>query len=122
MAFLASLQVVFVPMLSAALGKGSLSARLAAAACLSVSGVALLEIGGLSDLGDSAGAAAPIGATLLALLQPAYQPAPCVFLQNLDSDWNSPASPCRAHLGPSGILTTSPETSARSLENYREII
>ena len=69
-AFLASLQVVFVPMLSAALGKGSLSARLAAAACLSVSGVALLEIGGLSDLGDSAGAAAPIGATLLALLQP----------------------------------------------------
>lgn len=71
-AFLASLQVVFVPMLSAALGEGALSARLALAACLSVSGVALLELGGLSDMGDGGAAAAamPLAATLLALLQP----------------------------------------------------
>ena len=62
-AFLASLQVVFVPLLLVLLGD-RLTPRLAACAALCVSGVGLLEMGG----GVADGAATD--ASLLALLQP----------------------------------------------------
>lgn len=70
-AFLASLQVVFVPLLLTCLG-GKFTARLALAATLCISGVGLLEAGGMSGGDVTAGAvtAMPLGATCLALLQP----------------------------------------------------
>jgi len=62
-AFIASLQVVFVPMVLTAFGRPT-TPRLLAAAALCISGVAFLE------LGASADAATSLTAQLLAILQP----------------------------------------------------
>jgi drug/metabolite transporter (DMT)-like permease len=77
-AFLASLQVVFVPLALSLTGGGAFTPRLALAASLCVGGVGLLEMGGVGAGG--AGAADALGgldlaspmvsASLLALLQP----------------------------------------------------
>ena len=71
-AFLASLQVVFVPLLQAATGGGALSQRLMLAASMCIGGVGLLEMGGMSAPDLATGDVSPmlIGPTLLALLQP----------------------------------------------------
>lgn len=67
-AFLASLQVVFVPLAQTFFGR-SFTPRLGLAAALCVAGVGFLESGGMG--GVDAGDAAPlVTATLLALLQP----------------------------------------------------
>ena len=62
-AFLASLQVVYVPLLLTAMG-GAFAPRLALAAGLCVSGVGLLEVGG------DALETIPLSASICALLQP----------------------------------------------------
>ena len=67
-AFLASLQVVFVPLLLSFSG-GRFTARLAVAGAMCVGGVGLLEVGGLGDA-SSTEFAMPIVPTMLALLQP----------------------------------------------------
>ena len=69
-AFLASLQVVFVPILLSLSGNGLFSARLAVAAAMCVGGVGLLEAGGLGDTAAASAFAMPIVPTMLALLQP----------------------------------------------------
>lgn len=77
-AFIASLQVVLVPLTLAALGKGTLSPRLVLSCALCVGGVGLLELGPVlagmlsgAPTGDAAAGAASLGAgSALALLQP----------------------------------------------------
>ena len=66
-AFLASLQVVFVPLVVTATGGASLTPRLAAAAALCVSGVGLLESGGIGSVGDAGSTAASLAPALLEL-------------------------------------------------------
>jgi len=70
-AFIASLQVVFVPLVLTAMG-GNFTPRLALAALLCVGGVGLLELGGLSGqaVAGNANGAGDTLASLLALLQP----------------------------------------------------
>jgi len=70
-AFLASLQVVFVPLVLTALG-GEFTPRLALASFMCVAGVALLELGGLSGqaVAGNADGAGDMAASLIALLQP----------------------------------------------------
>ena len=70
-AFLASLQVVFVPLVLTAMG-GRFTPRLALAAFLCIGGVALLELGGLSSqhVSGTVDGSADVVASLLALLQP----------------------------------------------------
>jgi len=69
-AFIASLQVVLVPLTLAALGKGTLSPRLVLSCALCVGGVGLLELGPVlagmlsgAPTGDAAAGAASLGAT-----------------------------------------------------------
>ena len=70
-AFLASLQVVFVPLVLVAFGR-AFTPRLALAAFLCVAGVALLELGGLSaqTVSGTVDGSSDVIASLLALLQP----------------------------------------------------
>lgn len=65
-AFIASLQVVLVPLLLTLTGAGRFTPRLALSAMLCVGGVGMLELGGTGVAGASGGH----GAELLALLQP----------------------------------------------------
>lgn len=67
-AFLVSLQVVFVPLMQTFRGD-ALTKRLALAACLCVAGVGLLESGGMGGVAGDAPSSL-VAATLLALLQP----------------------------------------------------
>jgi drug/metabolite transporter (DMT)-like permease len=71
-AFLASLQVVFVPLVLTATGRSSLHPRLALASFLCLGGVALLELGGLSGqaVAGNVQGQSDLVASLLALLQP----------------------------------------------------
>jgi len=70
-AFIASLQVVFVPLVLTAMG-GKFTPRLALAALICVGGVGLLELGGLSGqaFAGNANGVDDTLASLLALLQP----------------------------------------------------
>lgn len=69
-AFIASLQVVLVPVIETVFFNSPFTSRLALAAGLCVGGVGLLEMGGMTPSADVSGENLGLMATALALLQP----------------------------------------------------